>query len=344
MMKTGNQNRHTLRLHPWVIAWLGSYFVLVFGALIVIAFRRDDFSVLDRIFYSIAFSVGVIAIPSYGAWRITRSNKVGNCTCVVMVFLLYSCVGFGVSLAIKKKNRVEKLTAAYSELDSVFDEYSDDDLVTRMQNGENVSADAIRHINEFAAAADRVAAVGRKDEQGLVILATAMQTLELPLTAYLAAVDTYAEAGGADVTAISSLEDILLQVELIDEVIDRCRRFSDAYMQLEPIIRRELHAEGFPPDRIEYFISHWKPGARPDMAEKLRELEIISLQEDKRMLQFFTVRMGTWSIDDDGFIVFENEDDYGSFGILWQASDTAANNYAAYQKEMARTIQENQNP
>jgi len=244
----------------------------------------------------------------------------------------------GVVGALKKRSDAYNLNQAYNEFDAVTDRQDFNDLMSRMENGEDVSAEIHQRLDDVVAAMDRVADTGGASDQPLAVVADALRSIQPHLLDYHSKTQALADAGGADPATLTSAAAIEDRLILLDDAIESIRAFAKAYSGQEAMIRAGLIADGLSAVQVDFIISEWESGARPALVQELRDLEILAYQELKAVLVFLRDRFGIWSVDGDGYIVLDRAMDMAAYDVLAQSSDDAISAYEAKQQAYIRVI------
>ncbi|MEM1356132.1 MAG: hypothetical protein AAGC44_10730 [Planctomycetota bacterium] len=300
----GQQRR--LKLHPAVAVYVVSYFVLVFGALFVIAVWREQDDLLDNLFVQLAFPGVAIALPTYVVWRLSRSEKAGNITCVVMTTLMYSCVGFGIIAAINSKSRQAEQQAALERYERVIEGFQQEDLLNRMIAGQDISEEAFARLDEFAEAAEALAKSGDQEMRYLMVVADALRQIGSVLVPYRYATRTYEEAGTLNANTLQSREDIEQRIALLDACERECKVYYQEIEKIDAQVLAGLKGHGLTPTQVRRLHASWQDGWQTGQQVALRKKELLVYNEHRDVLVMLRDHWGAWQSDGDGYALFES--------------------------------------
>ncbi len=301
----GDANRK-LGLHPLVTTLVVVYFVILIGGTVGVAVWRDKMDLVDGLFASVFISALVIAIPSWLAWRIARSRLAGNITCAVIVGLMLA--GFGSSIMTAMQTRTDN-NAALDKFDKTLDTNLDSqsDLIDRAIAGEDVSDEMADRFDKNMSNLEQLG----NDSSGqqakvFTAMAKVMRRIEAPALAYNDAFNQFFEAGGIDPATLENPGANAERLKMVETFAAANEQFDAVYASLESDLRTRLLAQNISKDRVEFLISKWWQGARPDLINQIRQTDRELVGSFRGILNTLDAAQGRWRMDSDMVII---EDD-----------------------------------
>lgn len=334
---TRDANRK-LGLHPLVTTLVVIYFLILIGGTVGVAVWRDRMDMVDGLFGSVLFSAFIIGIPSWIAWRVTRSRLVGNITCTIIVGLILASFTSSMLTGIHTKAEND---AALDKFDKTFDAQIDEqaELFDRAIAGEDVADEMIDRLDQNL---DSLEQLGDESSghQAMAFnaMAKVMRRLEGPMNTYNEASNRFLEAGGIDPATMLDHALIPERLRLIEEFATANEQFAATYASLEADLRKQLLAAGIGKDRAEFLVRNWRRGGRPDLIAKMRQADRDLVESFRGIVNTLNEAYGRWSVEDER-VIFEDDEMLDQYSTHFNRMNESIALQEALQREIQQVVE-----
>lgn len=338
-----------LRFSPGTKLLVGIYFVIMLAVTYLQERHSGSAFLLGALTGAVAASAILLAIPTYLSWIIFKSRSATDKTCFVVVLILFLALFGQVTSKVRDAdNRSPAEQAAHEQAERDYKEatesFSARELRERSLAGEDVSQEIADQINAQADAAERLAEHGTILDRARAVAARVTRDMIQSNREQLAANHEYVTAGAYDPATIADSETLDARLAMLEELIRLSEAARQAYASQESKIRDGLKPLGLTPVQVEQFISGWKRGAQPELADQLNELEIKSYHGQKELLLFLKTNIHDWSVDQAGNVLFQTPLNAERYNQLIDSTDAELEAFEALQEELVDRFENRNRP
>ena len=255
----------------------------------------------------------------------------------VLVLLIAGSVFFVTMLSDRQQERANA-AAVEAERAQIQDE-----LIRQLENPEGVTADDISSTTDRSIAMiERMSKdVSEKDKKIMGALTTLMQDVRNQTVAYTEATDRFVTDGGIAIETAETKEELEKRKVELAELQRMNQKIIDTFKTLEADFTKKLMDVGATRTEAAENAKILSQSANADMVVKIREKDTVMFDAANDLISLGIEKWGSWSLDEESeSILFETDADAERFGSAMAKFETAANEQAELQMEMARQMRQ----
>ncbi len=258
------------------------------------------------------------------------SNRAFNVTLLVVALML------GVGQLPKLEDRENE--SVMDDLEAVGRDLAarEKELIRRELNGENVDAEreamAAERMSHLQQAAEGSAGEQAKFVQVSITVTEQLQELAIPFSL---ALDELEASGWVDAAEISTPQQIEENRRLIQDVVDSNLAILDFLREIDDRILEAGREEGLSPRRLRRFTAGFRESGKVEQMVRIRATTDKYGQEFLDLLTFLEGRIGTWTVDAEGYVIFESSQDDQAYDAILDRINVLIEQEEALLRELA---------
>ena len=214
--------------------------------------------------------------------------------------ILLGALGWYGWWVLETRRQADQRLALIQEEESFSDEPSVEQAAERIRN----------YSNKIGAAA---ASMNPSERKALFATQRVFARLAPLMAGYEAAMDELNDAGGADPSSLTSLEEIARREKLARQFQDANRAVTQFYQDLEKNFRSEINREKLSDSVKTEVAAAFARGASIEANLTLREHDRLIAEAVLEVLSMLRLKWGGWSLQKDGGLTFEQDAVLGEY-------------------------------